>query len=225
MFLGTDGGILGVGAPEIAVTLLVGYFILGPSELYKLTKEIGKFIQNFRTLGAEATKTFESTMEDQLELDELRKAQSELSNAFNFRRSINVDQESEAFTELPPSVQPDIAPPVAAAAAVSDSATTGTKRKKRKRKRVKKVEEVPVVEDEIQPYTQDIPDLDMSDAFEDEVRDELRNDPFEEESEDEFAARIREERLSRLQNGAPSAEDTTPDWASASPSDLANEVW
>jgi len=226
MFLGTDGGILGVGAPEIAVTLLVGYFILGPSELYKLTKEIGKFIQNFRTLGAEATKTFESTMEDQLELDELRKAQSELSNAFNFRRSINVDQESEAFTELPPSVDPDFVPAVPVAAAVSDSATGGTKRKKRKRKRVKKVEEVPVVEDddEIQPYVQDIPDLDMSDAFEDLVSDDLRSDPFEEE--EEASARIREERMSRLQNGAPPppGEDTTPDWASASPSDLANEV-
>eukprot|EP00804_Cyclotella_cryptica_P009922 CCRYP_017356-RA/>CCRYP_017356-RA protein AED:0.34 eAED:0.36 QI:0/0.5/0.33/1/0.5/0.33/3/1222/192 len=82
-FLGTDGGILGVGAPEVAVTLVVGYVILGPSELYKLVKEIGKFIQNFRTLGAEATKSFEATMENQLELTELRKAQRELNEAFS----------------------------------------------------------------------------------------------------------------------------------------------
>ena len=75
--------------------------MLGPTELFKLTKEIGKFIQNFRTLGAEATKSFESTMENQVELQELRKAQNDLNNAFNFRRSINVDQEAEAFTELP----------------------------------------------------------------------------------------------------------------------------
>lgn len=120
-------------------------------------------------------------------------------------------------------MDPDFVPAVPVA--VSDSAG-GTKRKKRKRKRVKKVEEVPVVEDddEIQPYVQDIPDLDMSDAFEDLVSDDLRSDPFEEE--EEASARIREERMSRLQNGAPPppGEDTTPDWASASPSDLANEV-
>ena len=95
--LGTDGGILGVGAPEIATILLVGYFVLGPSELYKLVKEIGKFVQNFRSLSTEATKSFESTMENQLELTELRKAQAELNDAFSFRRSINTDEMADAF--------------------------------------------------------------------------------------------------------------------------------
>ena len=68
-----------------------------PSDLYKLVKEIGKFIQNFRTLGTEAAKQFEGTMEDQLELTELRKAQAELSDAFSFRRSINTESGGEAF--------------------------------------------------------------------------------------------------------------------------------
>jgi Sec-independent protein translocase protein TatA len=97
LHFGQDSGILGVGAPEIAVTLLVGYFILGPSDLYKLVKEIGKFIQNVRTLGSEAAKSFEGTMENQLELTELRKAQRELNSAFGFRRSINTDEYSDAF--------------------------------------------------------------------------------------------------------------------------------
>ena len=97
LHFGQDSGILGVGAPEIAVTLLVGYFVLGPSDLYKLVKEIGKFIQNVRTLGSEAAKSFEGTMENQLELTELRKAQRELNAAFNFRRSINTDELSDAF--------------------------------------------------------------------------------------------------------------------------------
>ena len=97
LHFGQDSGILGVGAPEIAVTLLVGYFVLGPSDLYKLVKEIGKFIQNVRTLGSEAAKSFEGTMENQLELTELRKAQRELNAAFNFRRSINTDESSDAF--------------------------------------------------------------------------------------------------------------------------------
>jgi hypothetical protein len=36
-------------------------------------------------------------MENQLELNELRKAQQELNSAFNFRRSINTDEYSDAF--------------------------------------------------------------------------------------------------------------------------------
>ena len=79
----------------------MGYFILGPSDLYKLTKEIGKFIQNFRTLGAEATKTLETSMESQLQLDDIRKAQRELNDAFSFRRTINVDDEGDAFSTIP----------------------------------------------------------------------------------------------------------------------------
>ena len=75
----------------------MGYFVLGPSDLYKLVKEIGKFIQNARNLGAEAAKSFEGTMDDQLELKELRRAQSELNEAFGFRRSINTSEFGEAF--------------------------------------------------------------------------------------------------------------------------------
>jgi len=104
MFLGSDGGILGVGAPEIAVILLVGYFVLGPSDLYRLTKDIGKFVNNLRTLGNEASKTFEDSMENQLELEELRKAQTELNNAFNFRRNININDTAEPFPDSPPLV-------------------------------------------------------------------------------------------------------------------------
>ena len=36
-------------------------------------------------------------MEDQLELKELRRAQSELNEAFGFRRSINTSEFGEAF--------------------------------------------------------------------------------------------------------------------------------
>jgi hypothetical protein len=89
MFLGQDAGFLGVGAPEIATIVLVGYFVLGPTELYKIVKDIGKFITNIRTVGAEATASFEGAMENQLALNEIRKAQLELTDAFSFRRSIN----------------------------------------------------------------------------------------------------------------------------------------
>mmetsp|Transcript_13857 Transcript_13857/g.15622 ORF Transcript_13857/g.15622 Transcript_13857/m.15622 type:complete len:508 (-) Transcript_13857:170-1693(-) len=233
MFLGADG-ILGVGAPEVAVTLLVGYFVLGPSDLYKLTKEIGKFIQSIRTLSTEATKTFESTMEENLELQEIRKAQSELSGAFNFRRSINVDQQGDAFSELPPiAVESGAAAVAAAEGGVAAAATdTGTPLKKKKiRRRVKKKKKKAVDEEAFNMGTGEamsgnIPDLDMSEVFTNEMREELYGkgitDPMQ-ESEAEVDARLRQERIDRLQNGQPSSS-TMPDWATASESDIASEV-
>merc|ERR1740139_346293 len=84
----------GVGAPEVVIISLVGYFVLGPEELYKIGKEIGKLVTSFKTLSADATKNFEDSMENQLEISELRKAQRDLNDAFNFRRSINTEDET-----------------------------------------------------------------------------------------------------------------------------------
>jgi len=226
--LGSDGGILGVGAPEVAVTLLVGYFVLGPSDLYKLVKEIGKFIQNFRTLGAEAAKTFEGTMDDQLELTELRKAQSELNEAFSFRRSINTDEGMGAFAENSFSENTATAAATTTAAAVaSDNVATASdgstvaieegvqvKKKRRlvRRKKKKVVEEdeegeelseefnVPSEEDEY-------PDLDMLDV------------PNLTEEE-----RSRAERLERLSGSSDDESSSEPDWFNASKEDIASEV-
>lgn len=170
-FLGDDGGILGVGAPEVAVIVLVGYFVLGPSDLYKLVKEIGKTIQNVRTLGTEATKTFESTMEDQLEIEELRKAQQELTDAFSFRRSINVDEDT-SFYEGSAQAEAEAAAEAAAATAAAATATAtvaatatadGAPPKKRKMKRRRKKKVAPPPEEEA--IISNVPDLDMTDAF------------------------------------------------------------
>lgn len=79
----------------------MGYFVLGPSDLYKIVKEVGKFIQNFRTLSSNLTTSFQSNMESQLQLEEVRKAQRELNDAFSFRRTINVDEDSDAFSTKP----------------------------------------------------------------------------------------------------------------------------
>ena len=53
----------------------VGYFVLGPLDLYKLVKEIGKFITNIQMLGTDLGKTFENNMESTLQLEELRNQQ------------------------------------------------------------------------------------------------------------------------------------------------------
>mmetsp|Transcript_21913 Transcript_21913/g.60929 ORF Transcript_21913/g.60929 Transcript_21913/m.60929 type:complete len:436 (+) Transcript_21913:138-1445(+) len=145
MFMGSDGGILGVGTPEVFTVLLVGYFVLGPSDLYKLVKEIGKFIQNIRTLGNDLTTSFESNMESQLQLEEIRKAQQELNDAFSFRRTINTNKEEEAFSTNVQTTRPGEEAPGMGGAAVAGAAPATTVEegpnpppKKKIRRRVKK---------------------------------------------------------------------------------------
>lgn len=226
--LGTDGGILGVGAPEIATILLVGYFVLGPSELYKLVKEIGKFVQNFRSLSTEATKSFESTMENQLELTELRKAQAELNDAFSFRRSINTDEMADAFEGNSFSEKTAAAEAAAAAAATAASATSteeGTTKKKRRlvrRKKKKVVEE----DDEEEPVQEEQLDLDRQIAMEYPDLDLLEGGT----ASPEVAAKISEEdklraeRMERLSGGSSSESSDEPDWFTASEEEIASKI-
>ena len=171
-------------------------------------------------------------MENQLELQELRKAQSELNNAFNFRRSINVDAESEISLE-------ETAVDAAVATATA-TATVDAPKKKKKRRRVKK--KAPV--EEPMMGTGEIPDLDMSTAFEDEFKKGMGVDSTSaptapiEETEAEMKARIRKERMERLEaaqarseareaeeaQAAAAAANDGYDWATASESDIASEV-
>ena len=157
--------------------LSVGYFVLGPSDLFKLTKEVGKFVQNVQSFATEATNTLETSMEDQLQLEEIRKAQRELNDAFSFRRTINVDRESEAFSTdvLSPRVGQEYEPPTtsaseavavaaegaagvsAAAASTTTAAAVAPKKKKRMRRIKKKIP--PVVADEDIELANDIPSL------------------------------------------------------------------
>lgn len=275
MFMGSDGGILGIGGPELVsslcstsglfavgsaaleaydkllpwlvlpgvssfeddqqtdfpsfilfrissmktkgLILLVGYFVLGPSDLYKLTKEIGKFIQNARTFSTDLTTTFESNMESQLQIEELRKAQRELNDAFNFRRSINVDEDSEAFSTnvqspregLREGVEPstlEAADEAAAAAAATAAAAPGKKKKIRRRvkKRVAAEEET-------------VPDLEMPappspvEAESDEQQQRAEEDSYSKEELDlinkEFDQYV----------GTPEEEEP-PSWVSGPPS-------
>ena len=85
MLLGSDPSFLGIGAPEIAVVALLGYFLLGPTELYKVTKTIGTTISSLQSQWTETSKTFTDGLEEQVQIEELRKASYELNEAFNFR--------------------------------------------------------------------------------------------------------------------------------------------
>ena len=151
-----------------ATILLVGYFILGPSDLYKLVKGLGQVVQNVRTLSSDAAKTFETTMESQLQLDEVKKAQRELNDAFSFRRSINVNQEEEAFATTTTSEKVGAEP-------IQDSSNVSIKKKIRRRKKIVQEKDDDVMaEEELEimstgmtsPWDGNVPDLDMADAFE-----------------------------------------------------------
>jgi Sec-independent protein translocase protein TatA len=205
-----------------AVTLIVGYFVLGPSDLYKLVKEIGKFIQNFRTLGAEATKSFESTMENQLEMTELRKAQAELNEAFSFRRSINTDSDAEAFggtsfTDNASSASEGsgaiaataVVGPAAGATTVEGEDGAVVKKKRRLVRRKKKVVVEKPTEEE-REIEKEYPDLDILESDFPESRTVI--------SEEE---RLRTERLERLGGSTTTSE---PDWFKASDEDVASKI-
>lgn len=93
-------------------------------------------------------------MESQLQLQDIRKAQQELTDAFSFRRSINVNDEAEAFSkEAVESVAP--AATVAASAATASPSQTGSKKIRR---RVKKRT----------PSSETVPDLEMPSPIEDQ---------------------------------------------------------
>lgn len=166
----------------------MGYFVLGPSDLFKLTKEVGKQIQNFRTFSAEATGMLETNLESNLQMEEIRKAQRELNDAFSFRRSINVDADTDPFEVNAQSERSDSMAATATATAtaavtkdgdatVTDQASPAPKKKIRRRVKKKVVEPV-VEEEEEEPFcvgadttfpadvTGNIPaDLDMTDDF------------------------------------------------------------
>jgi len=188
MFLQDTGGFLGIGAPEIATIALVGYFVLGPEDLYKLTKEIGKFVTNLRSVAADTTAQFENTMEDQLQMKELQAASRELSDAFSFRRSINYDED---IPESAISKSEDIASSTASVSPVSDSTSEdGTQKKKKRRRKKKKIVQAP------EEIPQDLP-MPVDNA--DDVwfnQDSMSSTAFE-NSNDDFSSR--ESRMARLQ--------------------------
>jgi hypothetical protein len=202
--------------------------VLGPSELYKLTKEIGKFFQNIRTLSSEASKSFESSMEDQLDLQELRKAQVELNQAFNFRRSINVDETAEAFTELPKIAEDSVSASAAAAAstAATATATVTSSNKPKKRKRIKKKRVVDDTDTMMDDINGNIPDLDMNSEFDKEFKTQMgimKDDESTEtkqkqrqqqtEEEEEARAKVRAERMERLKAAGQGTTDSDTELA------------
>ena len=127
-----------------AIIVLAGYFLLGPTELFKVTKSVGQLFSSIRTISTEASKNFETTMEDQLQLQEIRKAQRDLTDAFSFRRSINYEEGDEPYATKP---EKEILNDDSGDSVAEGGQETKTKKKIRRRRRVVKKKEEPVAED------------------------------------------------------------------------------
>jgi len=105
MVWNSGGGILGVGTPEVIVCCLVGYFLLGPKELYKLSKDIGKLVSQARNVIAESAAEWQQTMDAQFEFEELKDLQNsarELRDAFDFRSSRYLNEWRDYTGAKPP---------------------------------------------------------------------------------------------------------------------------
>jgi len=64
------GGFLNVGTPEMFVIGAVAWALIGPKELYKLARQAGEFLSEWRTLGAQAQAQFKEALEAEMAEDE-----------------------------------------------------------------------------------------------------------------------------------------------------------
>jgi Sec-independent protein translocase protein TatA len=75
-FIG-GGGILGVGPSEMAVIMAVGWFVLGPTKLFSLSREVGTVLGNLRRSADEARSTFTDAMEMEVAAEQAKKLEAE----------------------------------------------------------------------------------------------------------------------------------------------------
>eukprot|EP00639_Heterosigma_akashiwo_P035888 CAMPEP_0194725264 /NCGR_PEP_ID=MMETSP0296-20130528/25887_1 /TAXON_ID=39354 /ORGANISM="Heterosigma akashiwo, Strain CCMP2393" /LENGTH=263 /DNA_ID=CAMNT_0039629653 /DNA_START=82 /DNA_END=869 /DNA_ORIENTATION=+ len=71
---GPSEGFFGIGGPEALVIFAVGYFLLGPEDLYKLTKEIGDVVGNFQELFKNTQKSITESLESSINLKEMERS-------------------------------------------------------------------------------------------------------------------------------------------------------
>jgi len=57
------GSFFGVGVPEALVIALLGWFLLGPEELYRLAKQVGGWLGELRTFIGQAASQYESALD------------------------------------------------------------------------------------------------------------------------------------------------------------------
>jgi Sec-independent protein translocase protein TatA len=59
-------GFLGLGGPEVLVIATVGYFLLGPQEMFRLSKSLGEFLGTVRDLTGTTVTSVQNLIENQI---------------------------------------------------------------------------------------------------------------------------------------------------------------
>lgn len=59
------GSFFGVGLPEAVVVALLSWFLLGPQELFRLSKQVGNWLGELRTFVAQAAQQYETALNDE----------------------------------------------------------------------------------------------------------------------------------------------------------------
>ena len=113
---GPGGGFLNLGAPEVIVIGAIAWVLLGPKELFRLSREAGAFLGQWQQLGQQAKNQFQAALESELAEETLAKAKTATASV------------TEAFKSPPPPPPAWLdetkwgdVPPAAAAAAASAS--------------------------------------------------------------------------------------------------------
>jgi len=70
---GGAGGFFNMGAPEVVVIGAVAWVLLGPKELFRLSREAGQFLGQWQQLGQQAKDSFTSALEAEIAEDEMAK--------------------------------------------------------------------------------------------------------------------------------------------------------
>lgn len=86
-----SGSFFGVGVPEALVIALLGWFLLGPEELYKISKQVGGWLGELRTYIGQAARQYESALDDKSTrqaIEGLRQTQQTVSELAGSWRSV-----------------------------------------------------------------------------------------------------------------------------------------
>jgi len=85
------GSFFGVGVPEAVVVGVLGWFLLGPEELYRLAKKVGNWLGELRGFVGQAAKQYESALDDESTrkaIDGIRETQRTISEVSQSWRTV-----------------------------------------------------------------------------------------------------------------------------------------
>mmetsp|Transcript_48667 Transcript_48667/g.122808 ORF Transcript_48667/g.122808 Transcript_48667/m.122808 type:complete len:430 (-) Transcript_48667:47-1336(-) len=86
-----SGSFFGVGVPEALVVAVLGWFLLGPEELYKLAKQAGGWLGELRTFVGQAARQYETALDDESTrkaIEGIRETQRTISEVSSSWRSV-----------------------------------------------------------------------------------------------------------------------------------------